>query len=208
MRTRREGAGGPASRKAARGDLIAAVHRSEDFPRSQRPVLAFVGRSNVGKSTLLNRLLGLKVARTSRVPGKTRGIYFYETDEGHQIADLPGSGFARVSKQERESWAELAEELFAGGRVRLAVTLVDPYVPRAEVDIRMRQYLLERGVPTLAVATKWDRLSARERERAQRELMKAHGQVFPVSAKTGEGVETLRREIHRRMQEQRDGSNG
>jgi GTP-binding protein len=208
MKTRKAGARGPGIREAAKGDLVAAVHRSEDFPRSRRPVLAFVGRSNVGKSTLLNRLLGRQAARTSRSPGKTRGIYFYETDEGHQIADLPGTGFARVSKRERESWAELAEELFAGGRVRLAVTLVDPYVPRAEADFRMRQYLRERGIPTLAVATKWDRLSARERDRARRDLLAAHGEVFPVSAKTGEGIETLRREIRIRMDRKEDGSNG
>ncbi|MFN2386847.1 MAG: ribosome biogenesis GTP-binding protein YihA/YsxC [Thermoanaerobaculia bacterium] len=208
MRARKGGARSPAGGQSAKGDLVAAVHRSEDFPRSRRPVLAFVGRSNVGKSTLLNRLLGRKAARTSRTPGKTRGIYFYETDEGHQIADLPGTGFARVSKRERETWADLADELFAGGRVRLAVTLVDPYVPRAEADFRMRQYLRDRGVPTLAVATKWDRLSARERDRARRELLEAHGEVFPVSAKTGEGIENLRREIRVRMDRKEDGSNG
>jgi len=176
------------------------VHRVEDFPKARRPVVAIVGRSNVGKSTLLNRLVGRKAARASRSPGKTRGIYFYETDEGHQIADFPGTGFARVSKRERESWAGLAEELFAGGSVRLAVRLVDPRVPRSPVDGEMKKYLEQRGIPTVAVATKWDRLSARERAQATRDLEEAHGEVLPVSAKTGEGIERLRREIRLRMQ--------
>lgn len=163
--------------------------------------MAFAGRSNVGKSSLLNRLLGKEAARTSRTPGKTRGIYFYDTHEGHQFADLPGTGFARVSIKEREGWARLAEELFASGRVVLTVQLIDPKVPRAASDLALRDYLSARGVPALCVATKWDRLSARERARAGRELQGEHQEVLPVSARTGEGIETLRREIRRRIQE-------
>jgi GTP-binding protein len=193
----------------ARGALLAAVHRPADFPRSRRPVLALMGRSNVGKSTLVNRLVGRKVARASREPGKTRGIYFYDTDQGHEIADLPGAGFARVSKQARDVWADLVEELFRSGRIRLALRLVDPKVPRAEADVRMKDYLELHGIPTLAVATKWDRLSARERTRAERELQDVHGgDLFPVSAKTGEGIERLRREIRRRMERKEDTSHG
>jgi 50S ribosomal subunit-associated GTPase HflX len=85
---------------------------------------------------------------------------------------------------------------------------VDPRVPRAPVDFGMKEYLEERGIPTLAVATKWDRLSARERARTQRDLRDAHGEVFPVSAKTGEGIEKLRREIRLRMKGKEGTSNG
>lgn len=163
--------------------------------------MAFVGRSNVGKSSLLNRLLGKTAARVSKTPGKTRGIYFYETAEGHRFADLPGAGFARVSQQERRLWAELAEALFRSGQVRLAVLLSDSRVPDAPADRTMRRYLEELGVPTLAVATKWDKLGARERAAARRRLEAAHGGVLPVSARTGEGIEELRREIRRRVRE-------
>lgn len=188
-------------RMARRGERVAAVHRREDLPNDPVPVVAFVGRSNVGKSSLLNRLLGKAAARVSKSPGKTRGIYFYETDEGQRFADLPGTGFARVSKAEREGWAALAEALFRSGRVRLALLLTDSRVPEAPADRAMQEYLASHGVPSLAVATKWDRLGSRERAAARRRLEAAHGAVLPVSAKSGEGIEELRREIRRRMTE-------
>lgn len=186
-----------------RGALIAAVHRREDFPKRLLPVVAFVGRSNVGKSSLLNRLLETHSARVGKTPGKTRGIYIYETTEGHHVADLPGIGFARASRAQREAWAELAETLFGSGRVRLAVRLVDPRVPEAEADRLMIEYLVSRGVASIAVATKWDRLSAAERSRARRRLEQLHGEIWPISSKTGEGIDTLRREIRRRIEEEK-----
>jgi len=187
--------------KSGRGERIAAVHRREDFPGADAPVVAVVGRSNVGKSSLLNRLLGKTAARVSRTPGKTRGIYFYETEDGHRLADLPGTGFARVSRAERERWRELAETFFRSGGVRLALRLVDSRVPDAPADRAMRNYLDGVGVPALAVATKWDKLGAGERRAARRKLEAAHGPVLPVSAKSGEGIEELRREIRRTLRE-------
>jgi len=126
-----------------RGALVAAVHRREDFPRRLLPVVAFVGRSNVGKSSLLNRILGTHSARVGKTPGKTRGIYIYETDEGHWVADLPGAGFARASRAEREGWSRLADLLFGSGGVRLAVHLLDPAVPGAVADRHRGGRLLE-----------------------------------------------------------------
>ena len=187
--------------KPGRGDRIAAIHRREDFPGEPGPVVAFVGRSNVGKSSLLNRLLGKAAARISQTPGKTRGIYFYETEEGHRFADLPGTGFARVSRAERERWGDLADTLFGSGQVRLALLLADGRVPEAPADRALRGYLESFGVPTLAVATKWDKLGQRERARSRARLEAAHGAVLAVSARTGEGIEQLRREIRRRLRE-------
>lgn len=166
--------------------------------------MALVGRSNVGKSSLLNRLLRTDAARVGRTPGKTRGIYFYETEERFLFADLPGAGFARVSRGERESWARLAEALFASGRVSLAVRLVDSRVPEAPVDRGMGEFLEDAGVPGLVVATKWDRVPAAARERARRRLEAAHGPVLPVSARTGEGIDRLRREILERIHSKRN----
>ena len=189
-------------RDTARGALVAAVHRREDLPKGSRPVVAFVGRSNVGKSSLLNRLLGTRSARVGKTPGKTRGIYFYETNEGHDVADLPGVGFARVSRSEREGWNALADALFGSGRVSLALLLVDPRVPPTPADVRMKEELDAYGIRAVAVATKWDKLSAAERVRARRLLEPVHGPIWPVSAKTGEGIDVLRREIRRRIEEE------
>jgi GTP-binding protein len=185
-----------------RGALVAAVHRREDFPKDDLPVVAFVGRSNVGKSSLLNRLLGTHSARVGKTPGKTRGIYFYETKEGHHVADLPGVGFARVSRSEREAWLGLGDALFGSGRVSLAVLLSDPRVPEAAADLQMRADLAAYGIRTINVATKWDKLSASEKSRARRRLEQIHGEIWPISAKTGEGIDILRREIRRRIQEE------
>lgn len=187
-----------------RGALVAAVHRREDFPKRDLPVVAFVGRSNVGKSSLLNRLLGTQSARVGKTPGKTRGIYFYETKEGHDVADLPGVGFARVSRGEREAWNALADALFGSGRVSLALLLVDPRVAPVPVDRQMRTELESYGIPTVAVATKWDKLSAADRSLARRRLEPIHGPLWPVSAKTGEGIDVLRREIRRRIEEEEE----
>jgi len=190
--------------EAVRGALVAAAHRREDFPKKSLPVVAFVGRSNVGKSSLLNRLLGTHSARVGKTPGKTRGIYFYDTKEGHHVADMPGVGFARTSREERESWNVLADALFGSGRVSLAVHLVDPRVPEAQADLQIREDLAAYGVRTIAVATKWDRLSAAERARARKRLEDIHGEIWPVSAKAGDGIDVLRREIRRRIGEDKE----
>jgi GTP-binding protein len=191
--------------KSGCGALVAAAHRPAELP-SLRSVVALVGRSNVGKSSLLNRLLGVTAARTSRKPGRTRGIYFYETGEGHYLADLPGVGYARVAAQEREGWKELAGALFESGSVKLVVQLIDARVPESEADQAIRDFLSARGVSSIAVATKWDRLGAAQRISARRRLEARHGEILPVSAKSGEGIEILRRQIRRRIV--KDGSHG
>jgi GTP-binding protein len=187
------------------GALVAAAHRPAELPRL-RPVVALVGRSNVGKSSLLNRLLGVAAARVSRKPGRTRGIYFYETGEGHYLADLPGVGFARVSAEEREGWKALTGALFESGSVRLVVRLIDARVPESEADAAVRDFLSSQGVASIAVATKWDRLPAAQRVSPRRRLEARHGEILPVSAKSGEGIENLRRQIRRRIE--KDGFHG
>ena len=185
------------------------MHTLEDFrTAAKRPVVAVVGRSNVGKSSLINRLLGRTAARVGKAPGKTRAIYIYETGETHHLADLPGTGFARVSRQERERWGDLADAFFASGRVRMAVRLVDGRVPDSPADRLLRDYLEAKAVPSVAVATKWDRLSAAERLRARRRIEAEHGRVLPVSAKTGEGIEALRREIRRNLEDSEENAHG
>ena len=181
------------------GTLLAAVHRPEDWPKRTAPSVAFGGRSNVGKSSLLNRLLGAPAARTSKTPGRTQGIYLYDSGEGWLAADLPGFGFAKVSRESRERWNALAGTFFQERPPRLTVQLIDPRIPTSDYDLDFRNYLHGLRLASVAVATKADRLSQSERSRASRRLENDFGPLLFVSAKTGEGIESLRQQIRQSL---------
>lgn len=170
------------------------------------PQVAFSGRSNVGKSSLINRLLGRTrsyVARVSARPGKTQEINFYhvragtgEGDREFYLVDLPGYGFAKVPKAVREQWGPLIESyLSRSGDLRGVVQLLDArHAPTVE-DARMIRYLERLGVPTLFVPTKVDKLGTQQRrkslERIQGDLALDPEQVLPFSSVTGEGRDAL-----------------
>ena len=174
---------------------------------SDLPEVAFAGRSNVGKSSLLNRLLRRKnLARVSSVPGKTVTINFCRGD-GVRFVDLPGYGYAKVSRTEKLRWAELMEHYFQSERdLRLVVQLVDLRHPPSKDDMEMMQYLSASGRRFVVVATKSDKLNKTEyRERCEKireELaMFRDVAIIPFSAKTGEGVEALKEEIEKAIEE-------
>ncbi len=169
---------------------------SQIFPCTV-PEAVFAGRSNVGKSSLINKLLGRKsLARVSSQPGKTATINFY-TCEGARLVDLPGYGYAKVSRSEKERWAGLIDGYFAQDRdIRLVVMLVDSrHKPTAD-DITMLDFLEETGFPTVIALTKIDKLN--KSERAARlaafpdELGCDEDMLIPFSSVTGEGADTLR----------------
>ena len=176
----------------------AAAGLSSQLPSSTMPEIVFSGRSNVGKSSLINRLTGRKsLARTSATPGKTATINFYRLD-GARLVDLPGYGYARVSDSERKRWSELIEGYFNDDRdVRLVVQLLDIRHTPSKDDYQMLEYMVEREIPFIAVLTKADKLN--KTERAQRlaafeeELADYEG-IFtlPFSSSNGEGAEQLR----------------
>ena len=141
--------------------LAAAVYKKEDYPTDHRPEIAFLGRSNVGKSSLINCLLGRKnLARTSSTPGKTRGIFFYLVSEKFYLVDLPGYGYARVSQATRRSWAPLIENYLQSRQVlRGCVHLIDTRHPPTRDDLQMRRWLAHYRVPRITVATKADKIS-------------------------------------------------
>ena len=176
----------------------AAAGLSSQLPSSTLPEIVFSGRSNVGKSSLINRLTGRKsLARTSATPGKTATINFYRLD-GARLVDLPGYGYARVSDSERRRWSELIEGYFNDERdVRLVVQLLDIRHTPSKDDFQMLEYMVEREIPFIAVLTKADKLN--KAERAQRlaafeqELADYEG-IFtlPFSSSNGEGTDELR----------------
>lgn len=175
------------------------VSPGQPFPGAL-PQIAFAGRSNVGKSSLINRVLGRprrKVARVSASPGKTQALNFYEINHAFFLVDLPGSGYARAPKAVRDSWKTLVRSYLAGSdMLRGVVYLVDSRHPPTAGDQEFVAHLAETGVPTLIALTKVDKLKARERERGVSRgvtsgLGVAEEQVVASSARTGEGAEEL-----------------
>jgi GTP-binding protein len=166
-------------------------------PVSELPEIAFSGRSNVGKSSLLNALVRRKsFARVSSTPGKTREINFFRVNDTFHLVDLPGYGYARVSKAARNAWRPLIEGyLRTSEHLRGVVQLIDSRHPPSDDDHRMMQLLAAVGVPTIVVATKVDKLKRADREPTLGALAAQLGvdddQLIPFSAVTGEGRDDL-----------------
>ena len=176
----------------------AAYGNAGQLPASTVPEIAFSGRSNVGKSSLINRLLKRKaLARTSSTPGKTATINFYDVD-GVRFCDLPGYGFAKVSQSEKKRWSELVEGYFDGGRnLILVVQLVDMRHPPSELDLSMMQYMLDRRINFIVALTKSDKLNKTEREkrmegfREELAFLPEAVDIVPFSATKGEGAQQI-----------------
>ncbi len=174
---------------------------SKQLPASTLPEIAFAGRSNVGKSSLLNTLFNRKgLAKVSQTPGKTSTINFFLTDEA-RFVDLPGYGYAKVSKSERERWAELIEGYFNQDRnFALVCSLVDIRHPASELDENMIGFLQEAKLPFLIVLTKGDKLSKskglQQRAAIKRQLGIADNVPMVITSSLKKaGVDELRREI-------------
>ena len=175
-----------------------AAGTSKSLPESTLPEVCFSGRSNVGKSSLINRLIGRKsLARVSEKPGKTVTVNFYKLP-GLRLADLPGYGYAKVAFSEKERWSELMENYFSSGRnISLVFQLVDARHPATADDIDMIKYLDSVGMNTVIVFTKCDKLNKTEREQRRMAFLEQlsfvpHIKTVEFSAHTGEGVEELR----------------
>jgi GTP-binding protein len=178
--------------------LLSALSAAQ-FPAPGAPEVAFLGRSNVGKSSLLNALVGEKAAKVSQTPGRTRAINFFALLDQKQrrrlvFADLPGYGYAKISKSISAGWPVFIEP-YLGGRetLRLCVCLVDSNVPPQASDAQLLDWLRAAGRAFVVAATKIDRLSGNQRTRNLAALKKDMelDDVLPVSAKTGYGIREL-----------------
>ncbi|HHX97183.1 MAG TPA: YihA family ribosome biogenesis GTP-binding protein [Clostridia bacterium] len=170
--------------------LVVSAVSSAQYPPPLGAEIALVGRSNVGKSSLINCLVKRKsLARTSSTPGKTQTLNFYKINNAWYCVDLPGYGYARVSKKKRAKWGEFIEE-YLNNREQLKgiIQVVDlRHLPTAN-DLLMRNWLIERGLPCLIIATKADKLS-RNRQKQQAEKIRSKLQLTPIifSALTSQG---------------------
>ena len=182
-----------------RARFVTSAARPEDFPPEQLPEIAVVGRSNVGKSSLINALVGQDLARTSRTPGRTRLVNWFEVDQRFQLVDLPGYGYAEVSREMRESWRPLIEA-FLSTRATLAgvLLLVDVRRGVEDEELDFVPWLAERDTAVVVALTKADKLAKNKR---MLELTKARHVLglkrppLAVSAQSGEGVDELRRAL-------------
>src|SRR5580693_2764458 len=178
--------------------MLSAVS-AERFPKASVPEIAFLGRSNVGKSSLLNALVGAKAAKVSSTPGRTRAINFFEVagERGAAkmiFADLPGYGYAKISKSISAEWPKFIEPYLATREtLALCVCLVDTNIPPQENDTQLVTYLKQTQRPFLVVGTKADKLSNNQLAKSVAALKKAHevDEILPVSAKTDAGTKAL-----------------
>ena len=184
--------------------FLAAATAVAHFPAPTLPEIAFLGRSNVGKSSVINSLVGTKLARTSSTPGRTRSINFFEIRWAGKpqpeliFADLPGYGYAKISREISEEWPTFIEP-YLQQRPTLAfcVALVDPNVPPQQSDRHLLDFLNSMGREFLLVATKSDRLSNPQLDKALRTLSQEYpaAHLLPFSAKTGAGRDELWKQI-------------
>ena len=173
--------------------FLGAATEPGRFPAPSHPEVAFAGRSNVGKSSAINRLVGRRgLARTSSTPGRTQQLNFFAINDALVLVDLPGYGYAKVSQAARAAWRPLVES-YLGTRGVLAgvVLIVDVRRGLEEEEHQLLDYLATLGVPALVIATKLDKLNRGEQARALRAIAAGPVPVVPFSAVTGDGIPTV-----------------
>ena len=183
-------------------EFAAAYGTSKQIPGGVLPEIAVCGRSNVGKSSLLNKLMYRKnLAKVSSKPGKTATVNFYQIDKKINLVDLPGYGYAAKAKSEKERWSELIDGYFDQDRpFAMVLSLVDIRHEATKLDIAMMSYLLSRELPFAVVLTKADKLSRNQQNKMESVIRKQlqlpkEVQILKTSSEKNDGIEDLRRFI-------------
>ncbi|MBQ9839054.1 MAG: YihA family ribosome biogenesis GTP-binding protein [Oscillospiraceae bacterium] len=178
-------------------EFLISAASPKDFPKTRLPEIAFAGKSNVGKSSVINRILQRKnIARVGDKPGKTIHVNYFTIDKTCYFVDLPGYGYAKVSQAEKDRWGRLMEDYFAANRIDLGVMIVDYRHAPTKNDITMARWFMESGCPFVVVANKMDKLKKSELEpnlktiRKDLELPECCP-IIPFSAEKGNGRDDL-----------------
>ncbi|WP_299237716.1 ribosome biogenesis GTP-binding protein YihA/YsxC [Sulfurihydrogenibium sp.] len=181
--------------------FVKSAVKPEDFPPPNKPEIAIVGRSNVGKSSLINAIFKRSIAKVSATPGKTRLINFFLLNDDIYFVDLPGYGFAAVSHKERLSWKKMIEDyLLNRENLNLIIMLVDTRYPPTNLDVLMKEWLESFEKPYVVVGTKIDKLNQSERAKAEKIIretldLSKEVPVYLVSAKEGTNIDKLTNDI-------------
>lgn len=185
--------------KITSAEFVKSAFSQEHWTSDAKPEISFLGRSNVGKSSLLNSLLQRKgLARTSNTPGRTQSINFFLINEAFYFVDLPGYGYARVSKTMRKDWGKMAEEYLAERReLALSIQLVDARHSPTTLDRQLQEWLVYNQKPHLIVATKADKLSGNKLKKSLDEIQKSlpQSKIIVYSSVNGKGRDEVWREI-------------
>lgn len=178
-------------------EFLISAAATKDFPKNRLPEIAFAGKSNVGKSSVINRLLMRKnFARVGEKPGKTIHVNYFTIDKKCYFVDLPGYGYAKVSQSEKDRWGKLMESYFAAGRIDLGILIVDARHAPTNNDITMARWFLDSGCPFVVVANKLDKVKRSQLQgnlstiREDLELPEDCA-VIPFSAEKGNGRDDL-----------------
>ena len=178
-------------------DFLISAASPKDFPKERLPEIAFAGKSNVGKSSVINRILNRKnFARVGEKPGKTIHVNYFTIDKKCYFVDLPGYGFAKVSQSEKERWAKLMESYFDAGRIDLGVMIVDARHAPTNNDITMARWFIDSGCPFVVVANKLDKLKKSAIEPNMQTIcqdleLPENTILIPFSAEKGTGRDAL-----------------
>ena len=184
-----------------KAEFVISAASERDFPKNRLPEIAFAGKSNVGKSSVINKLLLRKnFARVGEAPGKTTHVNYFCIDQSCYLVDLPGYGYAKVSQAEKQRWGQLMEKYFASGRIDLGVLVVDARHAPTNNDITMANWFIQCGCPFVVVANKMDKLKKSEitpnLQTIREDLeLPEDCQLIPFSAEKGLGREELLRRI-------------
>ncbi len=177
--------------------FIKSAVKPEDYPPPDKPEVAVVGRSNVGKSSLINAIFKRNIAKVSSSPGKTRLINFFLLNDKIYFVDLPGYGYAAVSKAEREKWRRMIEKYFyTRENLKLVILLVDSRHEPTKLDIMMKEWLDSLGIPYIVVATKADKLNQSEKAKTKKRIRETLNlpkdfPIFLTSSKEKTGIKEL-----------------
>ena len=189
--------------KITSATFVKSATSPEHYPRDGRPEIAFMGRSNVGKSSLINSLLGVRgLARTSSTPGRTQLVNFFLINHAFHFVDLPGYGYARVPRDVKKLWGPMVEKYLATRPgLMLSIVITDSRHEPTELDLRMKQWLEAREKPFIVVATKADKLSSNQLRASLSRASAVLGtnEVVAYSAVTRSGAARIWKEITRRI---------